>query len=118
MLAVIATVCALLGIAAGWWVYKLKRATPYEPEVLARAWYYDAAVSWFMGNPGRESFQATSEFDRVVVDGAVNGTATAVRETGRELRKGQTGFVRQYAGYISVGAVLLLGWFVVVRGIL
>ena len=35
-----------------------------------------------------------------------------------EARKGQTGYVRQYAGIIGIGVVLLLGWFVVIRGIL
>jgi hypothetical protein len=34
------------------------------------------------------------------------------------LRTGQSGFVRASAGIIGIGAVLLLAWFVVVRGIL
>jgi NADH-quinone oxidoreductase subunit L len=53
-----------------------------------------------------------------VVDGAVNGVATLVRETSNQVRKVQTGYVRQYAGVIGIGVVLLLGWFVVIRGIL
>jgi NADH-quinone oxidoreductase subunit L len=42
----------------------------------------------------------------------------AVKETATGVRKGQTGYVRQYAGIIGIGVVLLLGWFVVIRGIL
>jgi NADH-quinone oxidoreductase subunit L len=71
-----------------------------------------------MGNPGRESFEATATFDSKVIDGAVNGVGVAVREVATEERKSQTGYVRQYAGIIGIGAVLLLGWFVIVRGIL
>ena len=48
----------------------------------------------------------------------MNGVATAVGATADELRKGQTGYVRQYAGLIGVGAVVALGWFVVFRGLL
>ena len=44
--------------------------------------------------------------------------ADAVRDTAGELRKGQSGFVRGYAAIIGLGVVVLLAWFVVVRGIL
>jgi len=118
LLIFVAIGAALLGIAAGWAVYQKKLAKPIEPELLERGWGYDAAISWFMGKPGREAFQATADFDSTVVDGAVNGVATAVRETAQGVRKGQTGYVRQYAGVIGIGVVLLLGWFVVIRGLL
>ncbi|MEM9748191.1 MAG: NADH-quinone oxidoreductase subunit L [Actinomycetota bacterium] len=118
LLIYVAIACALIGIAAAWAVYQQKRAKPYEPEILANGWGYDAAISWFMGRPGRQAFQATADFDKDVVDGAVNGTATVVRETAGQIRKGQTGYVRQYAGVIGVGVVLLMAWFVVVRGLL
>ncbi|MGH9272372.1 MAG: hypothetical protein ACRDZ2_13980, partial [Ilumatobacteraceae bacterium] len=57
-------------------------------------------------------------FDHNVVDGAVRGTAVVVRDTAGELRKGQSGFVRAYAGFIGIGVVVLLAWFVIARGIL
>ena len=41
-----------------------------------QAWYYDKAVSGFMGGPGREAFEATAWFDANVIDGAVNGSGT------------------------------------------
>ena len=37
---------------------------------------------------------------------------------GGEIRKGQTGNVRNYAGIIGVGVVVLLLWFVIGRGVL
>ncbi len=118
ILVAIAVAAALIGIALAWLVYERKRIKPWEPSLFANAWYYDAAVSWFMGKPGREGFQAVTDFDAKVIDGAVNGVGVAVKETATEVRKGQTGYVRQYAGIIGIGVVLLLGWFVVIRGIL
>ncbi len=118
LLVAIAVACALVGIMLAWLVYERKRIKPWEPSLLANAWYYDFAVTWFMGNPGREGFQAVSDFDAKIVDGAVTGTAVAVKATATGARKGQTGYVRQYAAVIAVGVVLLLGWFVVIRGIL
>ncbi|HUV19747.1 MAG TPA: NADH-quinone oxidoreductase subunit L [Ilumatobacteraceae bacterium] len=118
VLVAIAVAAALIGIALAWLVYERKRIKPWEPSLFANAWYYDAAVSWFMGKPGREGFQAVTDFDAKIVDGAVNGVGLAVKETATEVRKGQTGYVRQYAGIIGIGVVLLLGWFVVIRGIL
>ena len=118
LLALIAIICAVVGIMLAWLVYQRKRIKPWEPTLFANGWYYDAAVTWFMGNPGREGFQAVTDFDANVVDGAVNGVGVAVKETATEASKGQTGYVRQYAGIIGIGVVLLLGWFVVIRGIL
>jgi len=118
LLLVLAAVVAIVGIVAAWLVYERKRAKPVEPTVLANAWYYDRAVSDFMGGPGRQGFEGAAWFDANVVDGAVSGTGRAVRATGGELRRSQSGYVRGYAGIIGVGVVLLLGWFVVVRGIL
>ena len=118
LLALVAIVAAFIGITLAWVVYERKRVKPWEPTLFANGWYYDAAISWFMGKPGREGFQAVTDFDAKVVDGAVNGVGVAVKETATEARKGQTGYVRQYAGIIGIGVVLLLGWFVVIRGIL
>jgi NADH-quinone oxidoreductase subunit L len=118
LLIVIAVACAVVGIVGAYLVYQKRVAKPVEPKLFAEGWYYDKAISWFMGNPGRRGFQDVADFDSKVVDGAVNGVATVVRETSGQVRKAQTGYVRQYAGVIGIGVVLLLGWFVVIRGIL
>ncbi|HSM66724.1 MAG TPA: NADH-quinone oxidoreductase subunit L [Ilumatobacteraceae bacterium] len=118
VLVAIAVAAALIGLALAYLVSLRKQIKPWEPSLFANGWYYDAAISWFMGNPGRQGFQAVTDFDAKVVDGAVVGTAVAVKATAGEVRKGQTGYIRQYAGVIGVGVVLLLAWFVVIRGIL
>ncbi len=117
VLMLIATAAAFLGIIVAWLVYEKDRIKAHEPTILANAWYYDRAISDFMGGPGRESFEGAAWFDSHVVDGAVNGTGRAVRGVAGGLRKGQTGYVRNYAGIIGIGVVLLLAWFVLVRGI-
>jgi NADH-quinone oxidoreductase subunit L len=114
----LAAVIAVVGIAAAWLVYQRRRVKPVEPDLLAKGWYYDQTVTNFMGGPGRRSFEGAAWFDANVVDGAVNGSGRGVRSLGSVLRRGQTGFVRTYAGIIGVGVVALLAWFVVVRGIL
>ena len=90
---------------------------PIEPEVLADGWYYDEAVTAFMGGPGRDGVRG----DRLVrraTSSTARSTASAVwcAATAQRHPQVQTGYVRNYAAAIGVGAVLLLGWFVVVRG--
>jgi NADH-quinone oxidoreductase subunit L len=118
LLMIIASVGALAGIVVAWLVYQRHRVKAVEPEILAHAWYYDEAVTDFMGGAGRVAFEDAAWFDQHVVDGAVNGSADLVRATANQVRKTETGYVRAYAGIIGVGVVLLLGWFVVVRGML
>jgi NADH-quinone oxidoreductase subunit L len=82
-----------------------------EPDVLADGWHYDRAISAFAGGPGRAGFQATADFDRRVVDGAVNGVASLVSGSGKGLRVLQSGFVRSYALGVTIGVVGLLAYF-------
>jgi NADH-quinone oxidoreductase subunit L len=117
LLAIIATAGAVIGIAAAFAVY-LKRkadARTIEQPVFAHGWYYDEAVTRFMGGPGRKLFDLGALFDRVVIDGAVNGVASLVRGSGTVLRRVQTGFVRSYALGVALGAFLLMGYFFLVR---
>ena len=113
LLMAIAVVVALAGIVAAYLVYQRHRVKAIEPEVLANAWYYDQAVTDFMGGPGYEAFEGAAWFDRNVVDGAVNGTGRLVRATAGVLRRAQSGYVRAYAAMIGVGAAVLLAWFVI-----
>ena len=118
LLAVLAILCAAAGIGAATAIYAKQLAKPVEPELLAEGWRYDAAVSRFMGGPGRRMFDAVAWFDRRIVDGAVHGVARLVQGAGVEARKGQTGNLRNYASIIGIGVVALLAWFVIGRGVL
>ena len=113
----LAIVVATAGIAASVAVYAKGKAKPVEPKLLADGWHYDAAVSAIVGGPGRTAFDAVAAFDARIVDGAVTGVAANVRATSSILSRLQNGLVRSYAAIISVGAFLVLAWFLV-RGVL
>ena len=108
ILAVVSVAAALVGIAVAVAVYLRKRLPAVEPEVLAHAWYIDEAIARTVDGPGTAAFEGTAAFDRVVVDGAVNGTGTLVQGLGGRLRTLQTGYVRNYALGVTVGTVALL----------
>jgi NADH-quinone oxidoreductase subunit L len=111
-LAVIAVGAGLVGLALAAAVYLRHRVRAIEPEVLAHAWYYDEEVTAFMGGPGRKSFDAIAWFDAHIIDGAVNGVAAVVLDLGRRLRPVQSGFLRSYALGVTIGVVVVLGYFI------
>src|SRR5215469_3974667 len=49
--------------------------------------------------------------DVTIIDGTVNGVGKAVRGSAGGLRHMQSGYVRTYAGWILLGAVLVVVWF-------
>lgn len=112
----VAVIVAFAGIAAAYAVYAKKKVKAIEPAILEQAWMYDAAAAKLVGGPGRAAFNAVAWADSRIVDGAVNGTATLVRGVAGQVRKSQSGFTRVYAALMTIGAVVLLAWFVL-RGI-
>ena len=111
VLLMVAVLIAATGIAAAFAVYAKKKAKAIEPRVLEQAWFYDAGAAKLIGGPGRAAFNAVAWADTHIVDGAVNGTATLVRNVASQVRKSQSGFTRLYAALMAVGAVALLAWF-------
>ena len=111
VLLVVAILIAATGIAAAFAVYGKKKVKAVEPRVLEQAWFYDAGAAKLVGGPGRAAFNAVAWADSRIVDGAVNGTATLVRNIAGQVRKSQNGFTRVYAALMAVGAVALLAWF-------
>lgn len=111
-----AVTTAVVGIFLGYTVYSRRKidAAKIEKPVLAHAWYIDETYAKVAGGPGEAAFQGVSDFDGVVVDGAVNGVAAGTVGAGGKLRGLQNGLVRSYALGISVGAVALLA-FVITR---
>ncbi|MGI8662789.1 MAG: NADH-quinone oxidoreductase subunit L [Acidimicrobiales bacterium] len=108
-LAIATALLAIAAIVAAKRVYLDGRAEPVEPELLAEGYHYDEAVSAFAGGPGRDGFEGAATFDTKVLDGAVNGVAALIRTGASKLRLAQTGYVRNYALGITIGAVIMLG---------
>ena len=111
LLMLVAIVVALGGIALAVGVYGKKKLPAIEPQILANAWNYDKGVSAFMGGPGRQSFEGIAWADAHVIDGAVRGTGSVVRQSSGLVRKIQSGYVRVYAAAIVIGVLAMLAWF-------
>jgi NADH-quinone oxidoreductase subunit L len=119
-LGAMAAVAAVAGIGLAYLTWYKKRPAEnasLEPAILRNAWGYDDAVSALAGGPGVAAAEGAATFDRRIVDGAVNGLATVVGQGGRQLRKVQTGYVRNYALGLAGGVVLLLAWTLVRVGL-
>ncbi len=52
--------------------------------------------------------------DGWIIEGLINGTADALQRAGGRLRKVETGYVQEYAFAIIVGAILVVGYLVVI----
>ncbi len=114
ILAAIAVACGLVGIAFGWTKWgnaDPARSASLELPVLKRAYGVDAIYSKLIVAPGQAlSNLLAFTVDRKGIDGVVNGVGTGVRGIGGQLRKLQTGYVRNYALGLLGGLVALLAW--------
>ena len=108
-LTVVATSTLGLLLARALWSKRADRAA-LEPALLRNAWGVDSLFSFLFGTGGRLVAAGSAAFDKQVVDGSVNGLGNLVRLGGAQLRRVQTGYVRNYALGIAAGTVLLLGW--------
>ena len=87
------------------------RESSVEPTVLRRGWYVDELYQKVIVAPGAALSNWLSYFfDTKVIDGVVNGVATLVRSGGSRLRTVQSGFVRNYALAVAIGAVAMLAF--------
>jgi NADH-quinone oxidoreductase subunit L len=98
-----------LGLAYSIWSRRSERRA-LEPVVLQKSYYIDEVYDTVIGRPAEGLARFTAVFDNKVIDGAVNGVARLARGAGGGLRRIQTGFVRQYALGIVIGAVALLAY--------
>jgi NADH-quinone oxidoreductase subunit L len=110
LIGLIATAAAVLGLLSGLgaWARAVDRPR-LEPAVVRHGWYIDEGVSALVSGPLTGLATAFSfVVDAKWVDGLVNGLATGVAATGRQMRRMQTGYLRNYALGIGVGAAVLL----------
>jgi len=113
-IAVLVLVVIGIGIAYAAYLKHRIREERLEPAVLRHAWYFDDFIAALVDGPVR-LFAAWSAyvFDLKIIDGAVNGVASLVRNTGSTVRRVQTGFVRNYALAVAAGAVALFAYVVI-----
>ena len=81
------------------------------------AYYFDEIIANLVRGPVTRGAEWLNRgFDLGIIDGAVNGVATLVRDAGGRLRRVQTGLVRNYALGVVLGAVALLVFLAVRAG--
>ncbi|MDQ3537455.1 MAG: NADH-quinone oxidoreductase subunit L [Actinomycetota bacterium] len=113
---------AVVGLAAAVLAYGRRWTRPAPTAGLAgaaqRAFSVDRFYETVVMVPGRMLASGLSTFDRVGIDGLVNGSARATGGLASVTRRLQTGFVRSYVLAVLAGAVLVtvmflgagLGW--------
>jgi len=111
----------VIGTGIAWVLYGRREVPVTAPAgslvtVAARKDLYgDAINEGLLMRPGQWLTRLSVYFDNRGVDGLVNTVAAAFGGSSGRMRKVQTGFVRSYALSMLVGAVLLLGTFLLVR---
>lgn len=112
-LAGLSVLLAGLGIFIGWFMFK---DSPLRkmPKLLENKWYIDEIYNKFIIDPitnfSRKGLW--QGFDLGVIDGIVHGVGQFVTAIGSLARSFQVGFVRSYAAFILLGALIVLGYFI------
>ena len=118
---IIALVLALAGAGLAWVMYGRvpvpETAPRGNPLVVAarKDLYGDAFNESVLMRPGQWLTRLSVYFDNRGVDGLVNSLAALIGGTSGRARRLQTGFVRSYALFMFVGAVVLVTVLLVVR---
>jgi NADH-quinone oxidoreductase subunit L len=119
----LATTLGVLGLASSVLLYarmkkernNLQDRFQWFIQVLLRKYYVDEVYDWVLAHiqqPIAEFFDWCER--RLIVEGAVNGSATLTRWAGSILRKFQTGNVQTYVALFCTGVVFMV-YFIVVR---
>ncbi|MDQ2754102.1 MAG: NADH-quinone oxidoreductase subunit L [Actinomycetota bacterium] len=117
VLGLAAVVLSVLGLVAGLAAWRTPAHPKLEPAVLGHGWYVDEALAATVSGPLAGAANGLAfGVDAAVVDGSVNGIARLTAATGRQLRRAQTGYVRNYALGIAGGLAALLFFFAVRAG--
>jgi NADH-quinone oxidoreductase subunit L len=121
LLMVASTGAAFTGLLLAYLFYVAKPGLPGRLAAKAHAMYsillnkyyvdelYDAVIVWPVVRTSREFLWKF--VDVLMIDGAVNGVGEIVRGSAKVLRHMQTGYVRTYAVWILLGAVVVVAWF-------
>jgi NADH-quinone oxidoreductase subunit L len=110
VLAVVAVVVALLGIAGAIAVYSrgVGRRSSIEQPAFANGWWIDHAYSTVVSTLGASAFNLIAWIDRNLVDGLVNGIGGGFAHVSAVWHSASTGRIRTYALAMTGGAALML----------
>jgi NADH-quinone oxidoreductase subunit L len=115
-LAVISSGVAILGIFIGW-VWFRRQPLWQPPRLLEEKYRIDELYNKTIVQPVKIISTAVlwRIVDNGIIDGVVNGSAAVARLVGRGLGRLQSGLARAYVATIVLGALLIIGYFVIAR---
>jgi NADH:ubiquinone oxidoreductase subunit 5 (subunit L)/multisubunit Na+/H+ antiporter MnhA subunit len=100
-------------ILIGYFTFKSKPLLQM-PRILENKWYVDEIYNRGIVDPitsaSREGLWKI--FDVGLIDGVVNGMGAFMSELGNLVRRVQAGYVRSYAAFILLGALVVISYFV------
>ncbi len=101
----------LAGIVIGLGIWKSAQHPRLEPAFLRQSWYLDDGLAVAVAGPiNAAAVGLAYQVEAKVVDGGINGLARLTTGTGRQLRRLQTGYVRNYALAFGVGIAVVLSY--------
>jgi NADH-quinone oxidoreductase subunit L len=121
MLMVVSSLVALAGIGTAWIAAKSGFFIRQEKKQSAlykfsrNAWFWDAAYNNSFAKGCYEMARLVLAFDKLIIDGIVNGAGWVARQCGTGLRRMQNGQVQNYAliMLIGVNAILILTFYLI-----
>lgn len=123
MLILISVAVAVVGIYVAWVFYLRNPRIPHTLvarfpgiyRLLVNKYYVDEIYeALFVNSTVRGSEKVYDHFDLKVIDGAVNGSASVTNFFGKLLSRIQTGLIKDYALVFLLGAILLLGYLLLI----
>lgn len=110
----ISVVIAFVGIFGGW-VWFNRRPLWQPPSLLENKYYVDEAYDAAIIEPIKTGSTRVlwKIIDVIIIDGAVNGAGFLASKAGGAMRYLQSGFARSYVAVVVMGALLLIGYFVI-----
>jgi len=97
-------------------VQALTARAPFLYRASLNKWWFDELNDLLFIRIGGRVAAALWWFDRVIVDGTVNGIGTVTRMSGRGLARVQTGRVQNYALGIALGLLVMAGSYLLLAG--
>ena len=86
-------------------------------ELSVNKWYFDQVDAQLVVRPGATVGRlGATVFERVVIDGLVNGIVSVARVGSAVVRAAQNGFLRVYAALMLLGLVGVALWFLLQSG--
>ena len=110
----VSTAIALLGIGLGW-VWFNRKPLWQPPRLLEEKYYVDEVYDAAVVQPVKVGSKRLlwRVIDIGIIDGAVNAAGTLASRLGSAIRYLQSGLARSYVAVVILGALLIIGYFVI-----